>query len=228
MNGPENIYAELWKQTIPLFERGYYETDPLIDDPADVRRGLTLRAKLPETLVSAVEEYTEKLRILLPNQYFTPGSDLHLTLLTVISCSPDFHHNPEMNEVYCALIGECVRNLSPLRITFTGITASPSSLLLCGYPENTDLQTLRDRLRKQLHTSSLPNSADFRYPLITAHVTIMRFVRERSDISRFTRFIKESRNHPFGTYTIDEVEFVSNDWCHKKSNTCLIRSFKLG
>lgn len=227
MKDAENIYTELWEKTIPLFEQGNYEIDPLVDDPVDMRRGLTLRARLTGPVVSTIHEYAEELKALLPNQYFTPDSDLHLTLLTVMSCSRNFNHNPEMDDTYSALIAECVRDLPPLRITFRGITVSPSCLLVRGYPEDDRLQMLRNQLREQFKASSLPSTVDFRYPLKTAHVTIMRFIRAKNDLSRFIRFIKESQHHPFGTQTIDAVEFVANDWCHKNSNTRLIRSFRL-
>jgi len=228
MNEAENIYAELWEKSIPLLEQGSYEVDPLIGDPADTRRGLTLRSRLSPTVATNIQLYTEQLKARFPNPYYTAESDLHLTLLTVMSCSSGFQHPPEMDQAYSSLIAGCVRDMPAFRITFRGITVSPACLLVCGYPEDTHLQQLRDRLREQFLSSSLPGTVDLRYPRKTAHVTIMRFTEKGHDLSGFTRFIKQTRNHSFGTQSIDTAEFVANDWCHRQQNTRLIRSFPLG
>lgn len=226
LNESEEIYTGLWRSALDLFERGEYETDPLILDPADMRRGLTLRARLAPDIVARIEEYTKPLNVFLPNQYFTPASDIHLTVLTVVSCYDGFHHDPEMDEAYCNVFSECTRQLPPPQIIFTGISASPSCLLLRGVPANCHLRELRHQLKCRLKASSLPHSVDLRYPLTTAHATLMRFVA-KDDISKFTAYIKANQNHYFGTQRIDEVEFVTNDWCHKKSNTKLIKTFEL-
>lgn len=227
MKDAEQIYTDLWSKALHLFEAGQYETDSLINDPADMRRGLTLRAMLTPEVASEVEKYTEAIKALIPNQYFTPTPELHMTVLTVVSCNSDLRHRPEMDDLYCETIRECISDIPPPRIAFRGITASPSCLLLRGYPENERLEELRDRLREQFKASTLPSSVDFRYSLKTAHVTIMRFTEPQNDMAEFTRFIKETQNHPFGGQTIDQVELVINDWCHKKKNTKLIRTFNM-
>jgi 2'-5' RNA ligase len=227
MKDAEKLYADMWRKSLHYFEEGRYEIDPIINDPNDMRRGLTLRAKLSPEILGEVEEYTKALKAFIPNQYFTPRSDLHLTVLTVVSCHSGFHHNPAMDDIYCEVISECMKDIPPPRITFRGLTASPSCLLLRGYPENNSLNELRDRLRVGLKKSGLPNSVDVRYFLKTAHATIMRFVVQNNAITEFTRFVKGSQKHTFGSQTIDQVEFVANDWCHKKTNTKVIRIFEL-
>lgn len=227
MKDAEQIYTDLWSKALHLFEAGQYETDPLINDPADLRRGLTLRAMLDPEIASEIKKYTEAIKTFIPSQYFTPISELHLTVLTVVSCNSDICHKPETDDLYCEVIQECIRDLPPPRIALRGITASPSCLLLRGYPENDCLEELRNRLRGRFKESTLPSSVDFRYSLKTAHVTIMRFTDPQRDIAEFTHFIKETQNRPFGNQTIDQVELVANDWCHKKENTRLVRTFSL-
>lgn len=225
MKDAKRIYHDLWNQSLPLFEEGRCEIDRLVNDPADSRRGLTLRARLSDEVISNIEEYTSRLKPYLPNQYFTPCSDLHITILTVISCDSGFRYDPATSDVYCEIIEESIQGLEPPRISFQGMTASPSCLLLCGFPENRSLDKLRDRLRRRLEASDLPSSVDLRYPLKTAHATLMRFTEEQDDISQFTHFIKANRDVSLGTQIIDEIEFVTNDWCHQKANTQIIRTF---
>ncbi len=227
MKDAERIYKDLWSKTLPLFESGKYEIDRSINDPTDLRRGLTLRARLSAEVIAQIENYSKNLKPLLPDQYFTPITDLHITVLTVVSCNTDFRYDPMTDTAYCEVIEKSIKDIESPIISFRGITASPSCLLLCGFPENNGLKELRDHLRRWFQTSDLPNSVDFRYPLKTAHATIMRFIENQADISEFTQFIKANKNFSFGAQVIDEIEFVTNDWCHKKNNTNIIRTFKL-
>lgn len=225
MDNVEKIYSELWNKSLPIFDQGQYETDTLVIDPNDMRRGLTLRAKLSTKLVQEIEPFTAPLKELLPGQYFTPVNDMHLTVLTIISCNTDFKHDPALDVAYGDVILECMINSSPPRITFNGITASPSCLLIKGYPEDDNLEQLRNHLREAFKQSSLPNSVDRCYPLITAHTSIMRFVEPHNKMAEFTRYIRKNQNHAFGNHIIKQIEFVTNDWCHKVANTQVIRTY---
>ncbi|MEI6891458.1 MAG: hypothetical protein V5783_04715 [Pontiella sp.] len=227
MNDAEIIYTELWDKSMRVFDRGRCEIDSQINNPSDLRRGLTLRAKLSPEVISQIQEFTSTIKNLLPTQYFTPISNLHLTVLTVISCTHDFHYNSALDDAYCEIIMKCMENLTPPSITFNGITASPSCLLLRGYQEDRSLWELRRRLREQFRKSSLPNSVDLRYPLKTAHTTLMRFVNEPDNMAEFTAFIKENKNHFFGRQMVNEIEFVTNDWCHKFHNTKIIKTLEI-
>jgi 2'-5' RNA ligase len=227
MQPAQKIYDDLWSQTLPLFLKDQYETDPLITDPNDLRRGLTLRAGLSEEVIVKIEDFTERLRSIIPGQYFIPASDLHLTILAIVGCHADFHHDAALDQSYIETISKCIRDLPRPRIKFSGITASSSCLLLQGYPENSSLAELRNRLRETFKASTLPNSMDSRYSIKTAHVTIMRFQKPQSSLSDFIQFITENKNRDFGSQGIDRLELVSNDWYHKKNNTKRINIFSL-
>lgn len=222
MKHAEKIYADLWDNTLPLLQKGQYETDPLIADQNDTRRGLTLRARLSEDVVCKVHEFTQKLRQLAPDQYFTPASDLHLTVMTIVSGHAGFQHDTSLDQSYLEIISECIKDLPSPRIKFSGITISPSCVLLQGYPENKSLAEFRNRIREHFKVSSLPHSIDSRYPIKTAHSTIMRFQMAQSSLCDFIRFITEARQYDFGCQEVGEIELVSNDWYHRKSNTRLI------
>ncbi len=219
------IYSDLWERTLPLMQQGQYETDPLILKPSDERRGLTLRVGLAPEIIEHTTHLLDPLKQRLPNQYYTPTSDLHVTLLTIISCNSDQTHDPQQEDAYGRLIEECLRNAPPPRIFFRGVTVSPSCLLLCGFPEDEGLKQLRNRLRERIKASGLPQSIDFRYPLKTAHATLMRFTKPNQDISGFLHFIRENRSRPLGNQRLSPIELVANDWCHTQDKTRLIQAF---
>lgn len=190
-----------------------------------MRRGLTLRARLNPEVISHVVAFTDDLQTFAPDQYFTPASDLHLTILAIIGCHEGFSLNPALEEYYIEIISKCIQGISTPRIKFSGVTASPSCILLQGHPENNHLAELRNRLREQFKTSSLPHSMDKRYPIKTAHTTIMRFEHPQHSLRDLTRFLSENRDRDFGIQDVGEIELVCNDWYHRKANTRIIAAF---
>jgi len=227
MRDAQAIYDDLWNKALPLFQKDQVEADPLIMDPNDLRRGLTLRARPGQELVLEIEAFTRKLRPFVPDQYFTPASDLHLTILSIISCSVGILRKDIQDKAYIETIADCLGDLSPPRIKFHGITASASCLLLRGYPENECLTELRNRLRDTFRQSPLSNSIDSRYPIKTAHITVMRFQTPQKSLAGFTQFITAHKDHDFGSQEMAALELVSNDWYHKTANTTLLHTFTL-
>lgn len=227
MKQAKQIYDDLWNLSIALFQQNRCETDPLIADPNDRRRGLTLRIRPNADIVAKIVAFTDKLRTVAPNQYYPPASDLHLTALTIVSCRDGFSCDEDMGKAYAEAIAECIEDLPHPHIAFKGITASPSCLLVQGLPQNDSLTLLRERLRSKFKDSPLPNTIDSRYPARAAHVTIMRFQESQDDLGRFVQFITENRDHPFGTQKVEGLGLVHNDWYHKKANTRLISTFTL-
>ena len=227
MKHAENIYDALWHKTLPLFQQDQHDTDPLLADPDDTRRGLTVRARLNPEVIANIEAFTADLRKLAPDQYFIPESDLHLTILAIVNCHAGFSLTAFPTESYVELLAKCIQGISPPRISFSGVTASSSCILLQGYPENHHLAELRNRLRARFKASSLPQTIDSRYPIETAHSTIMRFQKPQGSLCELTRFLAENRKRDFGMQDMDEMELVCNDWYHRKANTRVIASFPL-
>ena len=227
MKDAQAIYDDMWDEALPHFQKDQVDADPLIMDPNDTRRGLTLRARPGKELILEIESFTRQLQQFTPAQYFIPASDLHLTIFTIISCSVGISRAEILDNAYIETISECVGSLPPPRIRFSGLTASTSCILLRGYPENNSLAELRNRLRDAFRKSTLPSSIDARYPINTAHITVMRFQTPQHSLAGFTRFITAHKDHDFGRLEIGEAELVSNDWYHKKENTSLLHTFTL-
>lgn len=228
MTDAETIYDDMWSKAFPLFLKDQVEADPLIMDPGVGRRGLTLRARPGKELALNIAAFTRQLQPIIPDQYYIPASDLHLTILAIVSCSVGISREAIHDQAYIKTISECIGGLPLPRITFSGITASPSCLMLRGYPENDSLTELRDRLRDTFRKSPLPSSIDARYAIRTAHITVMRFQTPQKSLAGFTHFITEHKEHEFGRLEIGELELVSNDWYHKKENTRLLHTFTMG
>ena len=227
MDKIRNIYNNLWQDALVQFTANTWQVDPYFDEQQDHRRGLTLLARLSPDVASRVSDFLSALRKIEPNQYFYPESDFHLTILSIISCYDGFQHNPQLDEAYIATIRECLNELPSPNIHFQGITASPACVMVQGFPSDDNLQILRDRLRNRFQDSHLPTAIDARYPLITAHLTILRFQSDPDNLPAFIEMLQKYRQYNFGRQSLQQLQFVTNGWYLKHSATKILHNFTL-
>lgn len=220
-------YASLWNRSIQKFKAGEFELDPLIDSENDARYGITLLARPSSEVKERICNLLDPLKSTAPNQYFYPATDLHVTILSIISCYRGFTPDQVDPAEYCHLIQSVVDTLSPFCLTFHGITASPSSIMIQGFPEDEQLNTLRNELRNTFKNSNLQHSIDKRYHLKTAHITAVRFKQPLLDQKAFLKSLTVLKDRSFGSCITDELELVSNDWYQKKENVRQIKTFSL-
>ncbi len=227
MDKIQTIYDNLWQDALVQFSANTWQVDPYINKQQDKRRGLTLLARLSPTVAGRVADFLAALRKVEPNQYYYPESDFHLTILSIISCYAGFKRNPQLDDAYITAIRECLDGLPPPNIHFRGITASPACVIIQGFPADDNLQILRNRLRSKFQNSDLPTAIDARYPLITAHLTVMRFQSTPENLPVFTEMLKKYREYDFGRQPLNRLQFVANDWYLKHSATKILHNFPL-
>ena len=204
-----------------------YTLDELIDSGTDKRFGLTLIARLPQHVLDEVHSFLDAVRQIEPEQYFYPGKDLHLTVLSVVSCYDGFSLDGITVNDYVGVINKCTAHSGAFSIDFTGLTASPGAVMLRGMPAGDVLNSLRDALRKEFKSSTLFHTIDKRYTIFTAHSTVLRFRKPLRDPQKFLLLLEKFRNHSFGSFNVARVDLVFNDWYQRTGAGKLLRSFHL-
>lgn len=227
MTNQKEHYEQLWLGSLKKFESGKFELDSHIYSKNDNRYGLTLIARPSIKVRKNVSEMLNKIQLIAPGQYYYPVSDMHVTVLSIISCQAGFTLKNIDLPKYTELIKSTIANIGPLNINFQGITASPSAIMICGFPELNALNNIRFKLRETFKQSSLYHTIDQRYFLQTAHITVIRFCRELSNLSAFIQKVQELKDTQFGSCTINELELVGNDWYQRKDKVERIEKFKL-
>ncbi|WP_207433493.1 2'-5' RNA ligase family protein [Sabulibacter ruber] len=220
-------YTQLWESTEARFKENQYEFDALLDSPTDTRLGITLLARPQGEALENILSFVQEMASLEPEQYYYPASDVHITLLSIISCYPGFKVDQIELQQYIDLVKEALVSIKPFNVEFKGITASPSCVMVQGFPQGDDLQNLRDNLRTVFRNSGLQQSIDQRYAISTAHSTVIRFRKPLQRPQAFLQKLQTCREHDFGTALIKQVELVSNDWYQRKENTQLLATFPL-
>ncbi|MFT2007789.1 2'-5' RNA ligase family protein [Pontibacter sp. 13R65] len=220
-------YDQLWQSSLQHFRKGEFELDPLIEDKQDNRLGLTLLARIQADVDDRIQALINELQQVEPAQYYYPPSDRHLTLLSIISCYSGFELSQIALEEYLAVVQESLQGISPFSVEIKGITASPSCILLQGFPVGEQLGQLRNQLRQRFKASGLQHSIDKRYAIITAHSTMVRFKAPLQQPQLFLKKLQQYRDYNFGTTTIKEAELVCNDWYQREKHVKLLHTFPL-
>ena len=221
----ENHYKKLYHESINKISSDNYHIDTLIDSKNDRRFGLTLIIRPSDEIKRKIQNFLKNFKEIEPNQYYYPNSDIHITVMSIISCYNDFDMSKIDVQKYIDLTEKCILKGIDLNITFKGITASPSGVMAQGFMNNNELNDIRDRLRKEFKNSNLEQSLDKRYLIQTAHSTIIRFRKELSQKEKFLELLDNSINYDFGNFNVNKFELVYNDWYQREQYVKKIHEF---
>jgi 2'-5' RNA ligase len=212
-------YNTLFKTSAELILSENYTTDPMINDNSDKRFGITLLIRPNEQIKINIQSFLKELKKTEPEQYYYPDSDIHITVLSIISCTEDFTLDKFYTSDYVEIIEKSLVDVNKIEIDYVGVTLSPSAVMIQGFPSDDSLNILRDKLRSNFKNSSIKQSIDSRYCITAAHSTVMRFQKKLENLRKLLEVIEKFRNHNFGKFTVDKIELVYNDWYQRERNT---------
>ncbi len=220
-------YNDLYKTSSEIISAGKYSIDSELKNEYDSRFGITLLIRPNDEIKANIQTFIDELKEAEPEQYFYPDSDIHVTVMSIISCSSDFNLSQISPNEYIEVICRSLVNVEKIQIQFKGITASPSALMIQGFPSDETLNNLRNRLRENFKSSDLQQSIDSRYSISTAHSTIMRFQEKLHGPKKLMAIAEKFRDYDFGTFDVKNLELVYNDWYQRKSTTRVLGDFGL-
>ncbi|MEX0882746.1 MAG: hypothetical protein WDZ72_04665 [Cyclobacteriaceae bacterium] len=220
-------YQLLHQNALEEIRMNGFSHDPGLDDESDSRRGLTLLLQPNETIKSNFKRFIFELTAIDPGQYPYPSSDIHVTIMPIISCYEGFTLETVEREAYIDAIEKALEGIKKITLRFEGVFASPSCLMIKGYPMNGELETCREKLRELFSKSKIPQSLDKRYRLVTAHSTVYRFKQPVNHPDKFLSLLGQYEKHHFGDQEFDEVQFVFNDWYQRKEKVIPLETFDL-
>ena len=223
----KSIYNKMWNDSLEKISRNELELDPFINDPNDLRRGISLHIKPGREILDRFKEFLQEAKRIEPGQYFYRIDEIHITVLSIITCSLGFNLSRISITDYIKQIKNCLIDVHPIEIEFRGITASPSCILIQGFPGNNSLELIRNNLRVQFSKGSLYHSIDERYRIQTAHCTVIRYKNQLRNKKVFIDFLMKYRDVYFGKSLISELELSHTDWYNKKENVHVLHKFKL-
>jgi 2'-5' RNA ligase len=227
MNEIQKRYDEMWVHAIQCIKDDKYEVDSLINSSEDTRRGMTVVSYLSHSLGVAISELLDELKGIEPEQYYYPTNEFHLTVLSIITCVKGFKLSDIDVKAYSDAFEQAVKDIGPLKIRYSGVTASPSCILIQGFPDNEQLNLLRDKLRSIFNKANLYTTIDLRYEISTAHTTVVRFRSPLRNRDKFIEVLSKYRKSDFGTLEVDRLDLVFNNWYQDLSVTKHLSSCEL-
>lgn len=227
----QELYDAMWQEARSAFAQGAFDLDALMDDPRDMRRGLSLVIRPDGDALAGMTAMIARLQEVAGEQYLYPASDLHVTVLPIISCveglSLDDIDTQRQIDAIGDVVAEVLDSVDAFDLDFVGLTASPACIMACGHPCCATLTTLRDAIRRAVRVSGVRHSMDRRYVLRTAHVSLLRFRCEPRHLDALLALLDEYRQHTLGRCRCDNVELVFNDWYQRRGIVRELSRFRL-
>jgi 2'-5' RNA ligase len=220
-------YDQLYETSSEIISAGKYSIDSELKNESDSRFGITLLIRPNDEIKANIHSFINELKKAEPKQYFYPDSDIHITVMSIISCSDKFTLNQISPNEYIEVICRSLVDVEKIKIHYKGVTASPSAIMIQGFPSDETLNNLRNRLRENFKNSGLQQSIDSRYSISTAHSTIMRFQEKLHDPKKLMQIVEKFRDYDFGEFEVRNLELVYNDWYQRKSTTRVLGDFGL-
>ena len=223
----DELYSSLNDKAYAEILSGKYFIDDSIDASNDQRFGLTILIRPNDNVKNEIENVLNKIRKVEPEEYYYPKSDLHVTVLSIISCYSGFDISKISIHQYSEIMGKSVKDIENFEIEFKGIILANSGILIKGYPTNSSLNLLREKLRTNFKQVNLEQSIDSRYSISTAHITALRFRKKLENKKRFLNLVAQFKDYNFGTSKVENFELVHNDWYQKTENVTILHQFKI-
>ena len=85
-----NHYKKLHSSALSSINKKGFNYDKELDNPSDLRRGLTLLIRPNKKIKEAFELFIHQAREVLPDQYFYSVDDIHVTVMPIVSCYSGF------------------------------------------------------------------------------------------------------------------------------------------
>jgi 2'-5' RNA ligase len=222
------IYEKLWNEAVSAYDRGEQKIDPQLPDKAtDARRGVTLIFRPSAKVQDAVANFVGKLEKICPGQYFYRPQELHITVISIITMTGLWEREMDRFEKCRPIIGDVITARRPFGIRFQGVTASPDSILVQGFPLSDGLATMRIGLREAFARAGFGDMLDRRYKVTAAHISIMRFCRPCPEMKRLLAYLIENRETRFGECEIDKLELIFGDWYASADKVKTLEEYRL-
>jgi len=223
----ETLYQSFYDNSISSIKNRNHSIDTFIDRPIDNRRGLSLVIRPDEEVCRNIEKFNGELREFDPTQYYQPISDLHVTVLSIISCQDGFTIDQINVDKYIEVISTSLKDIQDIQIRFKGVTTTKEAVMIQGFMLNDNLTTLRDRLRENFRSSTLMQDIDTRYLTKTAHITSVRFRNRIIDAGEFVKTIEKYKGLDFGITKTTNIDLIYTDWYCRKSKIKWLNRFTL-
>jgi 2'-5' RNA ligase len=228
VNGSLQIYEQLWSEAVTAFERGAPEIDPALSGQTrDLRRGVTLVFRPSPPVRDRVKHFLDRLATVCPGQYFYQPEELHVTVLAIIPGTEFWRKEIRRLAACRAILDDVLSRQRAFSISFRGVTASPGTVLIQGFPAGDGLTRIRAALRAAFAQNGLGDLLDRRYKVTAAHMTALRFKKPEKHGPRLVSLLTENRRTDFGESEVNRLQLIWGDWYAARNIVRTLQEYSL-
>ena len=210
------LYAHIHSEGVKALQGGMESIDHNLQHlERDNRRGLALLVNLNGLISNNFGLLMKEMKAIEPRQCYYPETDLHMTVLDLISASTHFHVDEAMKNKVMQIINFATLDVKPFEIEFRGMIVSNGAILMKGYYRE-GLSELRGNIRR--FATQYGFELKERYQSISAHVTIGRFISKLENHEQFIRKIDAYQDFKIGVIEVNQLELVVHDWYNSRKN----------
>ena len=224
----QEIYNQLYHSSKHILRSGKIDIDKNLHGlENDNRRGLSIILRPDGNTANQIERFQDEMQKIESRQYYQPKTDLHITVLSIITAYEGFKMEQIDLEHYINIISEILKHQERFSILLQGVTCSQGAVMIQGFDESGSLQIIRENIKQAFKNSRLKDSLDSRYNLKTAHFTVARFMKLLKDPQSYYEIIEKYRDHYFGSFEVAELDFVYHDWYQSTDKLQILKKLKL-
>jgi 2'-5' RNA ligase len=169
----------------------------------DQRYGVNLVVHPPASVVHQILAIQQHLKAFEPQQYYYPSDDLHVTILEVLVARP-LQPIASMAALVREHLDQLFQDLPTPQLDTPLLVFDQHACALNFLPTDNRLQTLRRKLDQRLTSMGIPLTS--RYPLQSAHLTLMRYVSPlRTEMEAWMKVLLSVPLQPDLSWTIDHM-----------------------
>jgi len=222
----EEQYNSMYEHSVQIIKSGDYVKSIDSDKVKYNQFGITLLIRPNKQVKNKIQKFLNKLSKIEPRQHFYNDSELHVTAMLILTCKENFTLAEFQIDDYKQVIEKSIKWLPPFEIEFRGLTLSPTCLMVQGFIKNDILLQIRKNLISNFKKSNFQHSMGHTHSE-TAHSTIFRLNEEITNLEKYFALANEYRNYAFGTFSVDTLEFIHNDWYQRNENKTVLHRFSL-
>lgn len=197
----------------------------LASSTPDQRRGLTLLVTLPAHVKRNIQFCLASLRAIVPDMYYYPSPDLHITILDLLRAKKDFHLRPDQFIQYQRVIAQVLAQAQPVEWTIKNVYLSPAGVLIGGF-YSPALTTIRNQIRRQCQEQGLPVME--RYRTVSGHLTVARFIDQPTNPQKLLKAVDRMTELNFGSFISHRFSLVVHDWYNQQIDQAVSLSIGQG
>jgi 2'-5' RNA ligase/tetratricopeptide (TPR) repeat protein len=200
---------------------------PFLNDfSKDKRLGLTLIVRPSAEVATQLKAVNDQLKKLAPLHFYYDQPRFHFSILSPINATDPPKVSRDSATLFEEPIREVLSSFPSFEVEFSGVCATPSSIIAWGFPIDDVLERLRDALRERLRAAGLEGGLDERYRTQGAHITMGRF-RMVEDFAPTVKFLDRMKDKPLGFMRVQRVQLVLNDFYMSPDKVQIVAEFPM-